>query len=59
MNNNVFDLILKGIFAKNFSNIEKQRKADLKNYLHNLLVLNYLENNKAIREKSNFNIKKI
>ena len=59
MNNNVFDLILKGIFAKNFSNIEKPRKADLKNYLHNLLVLNYLENNTAIREKSNFNIKKI
>ena len=40
---------------KNFCNGDKVKKADLNKFKHNLFVLNYLENNQTICEKSNFN----
>ena len=52
INKNAFDLTLKEIFGYNFCN--KKRESDLKKYQHNLSVLEYLNNNKAICEKSNF-----
>ena len=54
INKKVLNMSLQEIFAKNFCN-GKEREADLKNYKHNLFVLNYLENNKEISEKSNYN----
>ena len=56
INKIVLDLTLKEIFEKNFCDGKKKRKADLKKYQHNLFVLDYLENNREISEKSNFNI---
>ena len=55
-NKEVLDLTLKEIFEKNFCERKKERKVDIRKYKHNLLVLNYLENNKEISEKSNFNV---
>ena len=54
-NKEVLNLTLKEIFEKNFCD-EKERRADLNKYNHNLSVLNYLEKNQEISEKSNFNI---
>lgn len=54
-NKEVLNLTLKEIFAKNFCN-GKERKAHLRNYEHNLFVLNYLKNFPEISEKSNFNV---
>ena len=57
-NKEIFDMELKDIFLTNF-NYEKSGRNSKKNiakYNHNLLVLNYLENNITISEKSNFNI---
>ena len=55
INKKVFCLTLKEIFQNNLS-VGKKTNADYKNHQHNLFVLNYLENNKAISEKSNFNV---
>ena len=55
-NKSIFDLTIKQLFSKNFSNNNKGKKADLQKYNHNLFVLKYLENKKDICEKSNFNI---
>lgn len=55
LNRLTLDLTLKEIFMKNFCNGNKVKKADLNKYKHNLFVLNYLENNQTICEKSNFN----
>ena len=51
----ILNLTFKDIFSKNFCEKGKESGPDLKNYHHNLAVLNYLEKNKKIREKSNFN----
>ena len=55
-NRDVLDLTFKEIFSKNFFENEKANESDIKNYKHNLTVLEYLENNKEIAEKSNFNV---
>jgi ribonuclease BN (tRNA processing enzyme) len=53
-NKKVLDLTLEEIFSKNFCE-EKEIKVDKEKYEHNLKVLKYLEDNKEISEKSNFN----
>ena len=53
-NKETLNMSLKEIFGKNFCDMKK-RKVDLKNYRHNLSVLNYLEDNKEVSEKSNYN----
>ena len=54
-NKEALDFTLKEIISTSFSDWKKERVSDLKKYRHNLFVLNYLENNKEISEKSNFN----
>ena len=51
------DLSFKEIFSKNFFKGTKINKniSDIFNYYHNISVLEYLEGNKEIGEKSNFN----
>ena len=55
-NRDVLDLTFKEIFSKNFFEDEKANESDIKKYKHNLTVLEYLENNKEIAEKSNYNV---
>ncbi len=52
-NKAVLNLSLKELFEKNLCEGEKPK--DLKNYYHNLSVLEYLEKNHDIGEKSNYN----
>ena len=54
-NKEALDFTLKEIISTSFSDWKKERVSELKKYRHNLFVLNYLENNKEISEKSNFN----
>ena len=54
-NKDVLDLTLKEILLKNFCNKNKVKQADIDKYNYNLFVLNYLEKNQEICEKSNFN----
>ena len=54
-NKEILELPLKNIFLKNFNDKEKGKRADLNKYKHNQFVLNYLEKNNDISEKSNFN----
>ena len=56
MNKSILDLTLKELLSKNFCNNNKGKNADLQRYNHNLFILKYLEKNKDICEKSNFNI---
>ena len=56
LNKQVLNMSLKEILEKNFCDGKKDKKIDLKKYNHNLFVLKYLETNKEICEKSNFNI---
>ena len=51
----LLDLTFKELFSKNFGEKEKT-DANLKKYEDNLLVLNYLESNKEISEKSKYNL---
>jgi len=53
-NKEVLNLSLKEMFSKNFCINEKDK--DLKKYYHNISVLEYLEQNPDIVEKSNYNI---
>ena len=53
-NKDILDLTFKEVFSKKFC--EEDNESDLKKYYHNLSVLEYLENNKEISEKSNFNV---
>lgn len=55
-NKAVLNLSLKEILLKNFceENIVNKNNPELKNYYHNLEVLEYLEQNNEISEKSNF-----
>jgi len=53
-NRAVLNLTYKEVFSKNFCEDEKGARADLKKYYHNLSVLEYLEKNKEISKKSNF-----
>lgn len=53
-NKEVLNLSLKEMFSKNFYINEKDK--DLKKYYHNISVLEYLEQNPDIVEKSNYNI---
>jgi hypothetical protein len=55
-NRDVLDLTFKEIYSKNFFEDEKANESDIKNYKHNLTVLEYLEKNKEIAEKSNYNV---
>lgn len=52
-NKEVLNLSLKEIFSKNFCMNKKDK--DLKKYYHNISVLEYLEQNPDIVEKSNYN----
>ena len=57
-NKAVLNLSFKEIFSKNFwegFTLNEENNSDLLNYYHNLSVLEYLEKNKEISEKSNFN----
>jgi hypothetical protein len=54
-NKDVLDLTFKEILLKNFCNRKKVKQADIDKYNYNLFVLNYLEKNQEICEKSNFN----
>ena len=53
----VLNLSFKEIFSKNFCEGKKikENDSDLLNYYHNISVLEYLEQNDKISEKSNFN----
>ena len=57
LNKHIFNMILKNVYSKNF-NYKTSEKAEvnIKKYKHNLKVLDYLEKNNSISEKSNFNI---
>ena len=55
-NRDVLDLTFKEIFSKNFFENEKANESAIKKYKQNLNVLEYLENNKEIAEKSNYNV---
>ena len=55
-NKHILDLTFKEIFSKKFIEDDKCNESDMKKYYHNLSVLEYLENNNEISEKSNFNI---
>ena len=50
-NRDMFNKTFKELFSTNFG----KRKADLKNYENNIGVLEYLENEKDISQKSNYN----
>ena len=52
----ILDLTFKDLFSKNFFDEEKENATHIENYYHNLQVLEYLEKNNDISEKSNFNI---
>ena len=54
-NKSVINLSFKDLLSKNFCVEEKSKESDLSNYYHNISVLEYLENNYEISEKSNFN----
>ena len=54
-NKPILNLTFKDIFSKNFCEKGKECGPDLQKYHHNLIVLNYLEKNKNISEKSNYN----
>ena len=54
INKSVLDLTFKEIMTTNFEKILKTKKNDLKNYYHNISVLEYLEKNKKIMEESGF-----
>ena len=54
-NKEILNLSLKEILVKDFNNKKEAKRADYNKYKHNLLVLNYLEKNKEISEKSDFN----
>lgn len=59
-NKEILNLPLKEIFLKDFNVKEKGKRADYNKYKHNLFVIEYLESNNNISEKSNFNkIKKM
>ena len=59
-NREILNLSLKDIFLKDFNVKEKGKRADYNKYKHNLFVIEYLESNNNISEKSNFNkIKKM
>ena len=57
-NKAILNLSFKEIFSKNFFEGYplNENNGDLLNYYHNISVLEYLEKNKEISEKSNFNI---
>ena len=54
-NKDMFDSTFKDIFTKNFCEDKDGKQPDVKKYHHNLSVIEYLENNKEIAEKSNYN----
>ena len=54
-NRNIFNMTLKEIYSEDF-NYEKSSIVEIRKYKYNLLVLNYLEKNISISEKSNFHI---
>ena len=54
-NRDIFDSTFKDIFSKNFCEEKNGNQPDLKKYHHNLAVIQYLEKNKEIAEKSNYN----
>ena len=54
-NKDMFDSTFKEIFTKNFCEDKDGNQPDVKKYHHNLSVIEYLENNKEIAEKSNYN----
>ena len=54
-NRDIFDSSFKDIFTKNFCEDKNGNQPDIKKYHHNLSVIEYLENNREIAEKSNYN----
>jgi hypothetical protein len=54
-NKDMFDSTFKDIFTRNFCEDKDGNQPDVKKYHHNLSVIEYLENNKEIAEKSNYN----
>ena len=56
MNRDALHLSFKEIFSKNFSESIKENDVNMKKYYYNISVLDYLEKNKDISEKSNYNI---
>ena len=54
-NKAVLNLSLQEIILKNFCEEKNENDSELRNYYHNLSVLQYLEKNNEISEKSSFN----
>ena len=54
-NKDMFDSTFKDIFTRNFCEDKDGNQPDVKKYHHNLSVIEYLEKNKEIAEKSNYN----
>ena len=55
LNIDMFNKTFKEIFSINFLDKEKENDANFKKYKKNIDVIKYLENNKDISEKSNYN----
>ena len=53
-NRDIFDSTFKDIFTKNFCYNKNGNQSDIKKYEHNKSVIDYLERNKEIAEKSNY-----
>ena len=56
MNKEVLDLNFKEVFSKNFCNINNKNNSNYQKYYDNILVLDYLEKNKNISQKSKYYI---
>ena len=54
-NREMFDSSFKDIFTTNFCENKNGNQPDIKKYHHNVSVIQYLERNKEIAEKSNYN----
>ena len=54
-NKPILNITIKELYSKNFCEGDKVKSTNLDKYKKNLFVLKYLEENKEISEKSNFN----
>ena len=56
MNKDILDLTFKELFSTNFCQPDKNDDANIRKFYENLKVLEYLENNKDISQKSSYNV---
>ena len=56
VNRDVLNMTLKELYSKNFNTNEDVKNCDFKNYRNNILALEYLDKNKELSKKSNFDV---